>query len=257
MACGEVVEVAVRYIGICWKKISIPCGIKWCDYTFRYPCGIKWCRKWGIPYPCGAKKCTGTIPYPCGFNWCEISIPYFCLKTRKKKRYCYDFSVIHQNCMVVYEKLYGCCGGNEYSWTDICLGWVESYHTNVRKCFETPLKPNGPCQEGNSIPPGGNIPATPLDEGSVAPHPSNSGLTVSPFFQLLDMKLGKCRQCMMLSLFIFVVSWAVFLTFSRLGLIGSTLSFIGWILVIILSIPFVSHMGRLIFLRIKYWRFKI
>ena len=148
MACGSAEEVLERYWAICHKD-------------FNYPCGIKWCKKWGIPYPCGLKYCKGSLPYPCR-------------KTRRKTKYCYDFSVVHESCKVFYAKLYGCCDGKEYEWSSACFGWFGSYHTNKRICFDNPPKEVGKCKEGNSLPPGGEIPGGPIDPGSVAPHPNDS-----------------------------------------------------------------------------------
>jgi hypothetical protein len=75
---------------------------------------------------------------------------------------------------VVYGRLYGCCDGKEYQWSAGCFGWFTAYHTNVDKCFDSPLESNGGCKEGNSIPIGGQIPGGHLDQGDVGIHPDDS-----------------------------------------------------------------------------------
>lgn len=150
MACGEAVEVVETYWSICHAQ-------------FSYPCGIRWCKKWGVPYPCGVRWCSGKLPYPCR-------------KSRAGVRYCFDFSVVHENCKVFRSKLYGCCNGTEYEWSAACFGWFDAYLPQKRVCLKSPPKELGPCREGYSLPPGGSIPGGPLEDGSVAPHPGG-GLT--------------------------------------------------------------------------------
>lgn len=139
--------------------------------------------------------------------WAWI-IPYPCRKARKKTKYCYDFSVVHQSCSVFYEKLHGCCGGQEYEWSAACFGWVSSYLSDVRQCFNAPLTPKGPCTEGGSLPPGGTAPGGPIDPGSVAPHPTSrtSGNSLQ-ITQFLSGKLGVCRRCMAIGLMLAISSW--------------------------------------------------
>lgn len=180
MPCGEARDVHVHYWTTCWQ-------------SFSYPCGIRWCKKWGIPYPCGVKFCRGRFPYPCR-------------KTRIETRYCYDFSVAKGSCKVFYESWYGCCGGQEYSWSDGCLGWFTHYESNYSRCFEEPLKPEGPCKEGNSLPPGGQVPGGPLDEGSVAPHLRDPNY-LKRIVNIIGKRLGICGRCMRWSGALCVAAW--------------------------------------------------
>ena len=73
-------------------------------------------------------------------------------------KWCYNFSVVHENCYAFFAVLYGCEGGREYKWYSGCFGWFDAYYTNKRLCFSDRLEDRGPCGEGESIPPGGTIP---------------------------------------------------------------------------------------------------
>ncbi len=194
MACGQLTTVNQSYIGICYWKFDYPC-LKWCNHTIMLPCGIKWC--W--IFPCGIKWCPTQIKLPC-FKTCKGSIPYFCKKYYKVEKYCYDFSSIGTSCYVFVELLYGCCGGEEYSWTKACFGWVDAFVTGRKVCFDAPLDSLGPCRETYSIPAGGDVPGSYIDEGSVS---IGGGVSSA-----LSSKLGTCRSCIRASFtgFIFFLS---------------------------------------------------
>lgn len=102
-----------------------------------------------------------------------VQIPYPCRKTRQATKYCYEFSVVHENCKVVYSRLWGCCDEREYRWTRACFGWFDVYFTDKHLCFSKPLEALGTCTEGGSIPPGGEIPGGPLEPGDVLPNPDD------------------------------------------------------------------------------------
>ena len=201
MPCGQLTKVNQSYLGICYWKIQYPC-FKWCTYKITYSCGIKWCGFW----PCGFKWCTSNITLPC-IKLCNGSIPYPCIKHRMVDKYCYDFSSIGLSCKVFVEFLYGCCGGKEYSWTNICLGWVSAFVTGRRVCFDSPLESIGSCRELYSIPAGGIIPGGPIDPGSVS---IGGGLSSSssPL-----SKLGTCKTCIRSSF----IGFIFFLTLAILG----------------------------------------
>lgn len=99
------------------------------------------------------------------------SVPYPCRKTREVTKYCYEFSVVHENCKAFYSRLWGCCDGKEFKWSKPCFGWFDAYFTNKYICFSKPLKSIGECSEGGSLPPGGLIPGGPIAPGDVAPNP--------------------------------------------------------------------------------------
>ena len=100
-----------------------------------------------------------------------VTIRYPCRKTHEVTKYCYEFSVVHENCKVFYSRLWGCCDGKEFKWTRACFGWFDVYFTNKHLCFYERLESTGGCTEGGSLPPGGEILGTPLDPGSVGPKP--------------------------------------------------------------------------------------
>jgi hypothetical protein len=212
MPCGYPGDVYEKYLATCYWEFSYPCGIRYCNGSFNYPCGVRWCRKWGIPYPCGVRWCTATYSYPCGFNYCTGRLPYPCIKTRILKGVCFDFVSVHDDCKVLYEKHYGCCGGREYEWSDACLGWVGAWRPRT-ECFAEAPKDIGKCSEGNSIPYGGQAPGGSFDPGSVAPHSSDlrssSGLRYAAI-RRFSSKLGRCRRCIRLTVVLTTLSWASF-----------------------------------------------
>jgi hypothetical protein len=209
MACGQVTDVYERYWSICYWKTKIPCGIKWCQWGIRIPCGIQWCRGWlGIPYPCGIKLCSITIPYPCGVILCDVSIPYPCRKSRKVTKYCYDFTLVKTNCYIFVQTLSGCCGGEKYSWTAACFGFVSTQGGTVMKCFDAPLVPSGDCSD--LLPPG-SLPGGPVDPGSVLAQPSSSALGQGKSKGSNNFnRFGTCLRCMSIALTLFVAVWATY-----------------------------------------------
>lgn len=95
------------------------------------------------------------------WTWCKgwLGIPYPCRKTRTVTKVCYTFSVVHTKCYGVYEVLWGCENGREYRWTGGCFGYFDAYLPGpITRCFDSYLTDKGSCSEGNSIPPGGQIP---------------------------------------------------------------------------------------------------
>ena len=205
MACGEKRDVVERYWATCYYDTSVWCGFDWCSWH--------------------------GFPYPCGNNYCDVSIPYPCRKSRTVVKYCYDFSSFSNNCYGFYETHSGCCDGKEYDWSDGCFGYFTGVFQSGTRCFDEPLKDNGSCREGSSIPRGGTIPGGVLEPGSVSPRTHENPLTVKEsisksssngefltkkqylpasqnkpkieyimmFFGLFLMKLGVCPTCMKLS----------------------------------------------------------
>lgn len=177
MPCGYLCECMQDFWVSCYWKFSYPCGMEWCTWHFAYPCGIKWCKKWRIRYPCGIKWCKGSLPYPCGIIYCKGRMWYPCRKAFPVPMYCYDVAQYHKNCTVVYGKVYICCEGKEYEWTERCFGWHDDwrlYTTPTTKCTYEKLKEHGSCLEGmnHSLPPGGTVPVggdpnSPLSGGRV------------------------------------------------------------------------------------------
>ena len=139
---GYATEVTESYWTVCYKDVSVPCGIKWCSGWL------------GIPYPCGTK-------------WCTVSVPYPCKKYRTVTKYCYSFSSVKDKCWGVYETHYGCENGHEYKWTDKCFGWFTAYRSFVQICFDDPLEDLGPCRGGYSLP-HGDVPHDPQLQDGVA-----------------------------------------------------------------------------------------
>lgn len=237
MPCGYSGDVYEKYLATCYWEFSYPCGLRYCNGSFNYPCGVRWCRKWGIPYPCGVRWCTANYSYACGFTYCTGRMPYPCIKTRVLKGVCYDFVSVQDDCKVVYEKHYGCCGGREYEWSDGCLGWVEGWRPRTQ-CFAEAPEDIGECSEGNSIPFGGEAPGGSFDPGSVAPHPSGLTSSTRSSFKAVRRfasKLGRCRRCIRLSVTLTALSWVAFSVVGAalpLALAFSTLTFahlVAWI----------------------------
>jgi hypothetical protein len=234
MACGYIDEVLEAYWTSCWAEFSYPCGIKWCTATFSYPCGIKWCKKWGIPYPCGIKTCTGTFPYPCDIIWCKGHMWYPCRKWFPTKELCYDFTSVREDCWGFYGRLIGCCDGREYKITRMCFGYLSGvYHTSKKVCGFEVLDDSGPCTEGQSIPPGGNLPVAPpgtvagagsLSSGIVNPNAHDCSDTFSRKGRL-TRKLGSCPKCMRLSALCTIVSWLLYF-----AAISMSFKWLGWVL---------------------------
>lgn len=227
MPCGEEIDTTELYVTICWTTIRTPCGIKYCQTTvgYSYPCGIRWCRgRFGISYPCGILMCTGssTYSYPCGLRWCDLNIPYIWVRRRPVKRYCYDFSSVGGACYFLYEDVYGCCDGQEYNWSAPCLfvttsgsdampGKVDSSARYVRKCFDEPLDPIGPCRQGKSLPDVGDLPGSPVDAGSVSAHSPTGHRYSDDGLSNWGRKLGRCTRCMVASVVLAGLGWLLFL----------------------------------------------
>jgi hypothetical protein len=171
MACEERCKCSRTRLAICHASIPYPCGIRWCQSSFSYPCGIEWCSSWGIPYPCGVEWCNGTISYPCGFDICYASVPYPCIRSVEVDGWCYEFWSIGETCYGFRKKVYGCCEGREYSWWAWCAGYFTDYAALQSVCLTSKPKGTAGCNEGNSVPPGGEVPGGPLDPGRVAPGP--------------------------------------------------------------------------------------
>lgn len=142
-----------------------------------------------------------------------MRVPYPCLKRVPVWKYCYDFTVVHDDCKVAYERHWGCCEGIEYSCTDACLGWFGVYASGNTRCFDEPLSGGGKCSEGNSLPPGGTIPGGTLDPGTVAPHPSGPTLSVrqlpAPDQRVVLTRLGTCGRCFRAAVFLAAAAWTV------------------------------------------------
>lgn len=223
MACGVKRSVLEWSVSTCWVNVPYPCGFVWCSVRLRYPCGVKWCKKWGVRYPCGVKTCSKRIRIACGIRFCRVRVPYPCLIRKLVEKYCYDFSVVHDNCKVLYEKHYGCCDGVEYAWSDACLGWFGIYQSRNTRCFDEPLEGKGPCRTGGSLPSGGEIPGGSLDPGSVAPHPAND-----PTRRLRDAasdpdrglrRIGGCKKCALSAVLLSITAWTLVLLASLVDVI--------------------------------------
>lgn len=258
MACGETVEATELYATICKVIISVPCGIQFCASTLEvtYPCGIRWCKGWfGIHYPCGIRWCHSilTIYYPCGLKWCDLTIRYPCFKSHLVKRYCYDFMHVGGTCYVVVAVTYGCCEGEEYRWVQACLfgavgdkgvstGFPNDQTEYLRKCFDKPQTPIGPCRPGYSLPEGSDLPGGPVDPGSVAPHsPPGSMYIEDEGLTFSGIKFGRCSRCAITSAIIAVAGWALFLTLPSLlstSYLGTTAF---GVLATILTLPIFGH----------------
>lgn len=238
MACGEKRRVLESFwtwctfhwhypcrLRYCTIPVTYPCGMTTCWTTVRVPCGIRWCRKWGIRYPCGVRYCGVPVPYPCpvycttwvtlpcGFEYCRGTGSYPCRRIHEVTKYCYDYSSAIESCTIVANHITFCCGGQEYSDWDTCLGLVSGNYAAGTVCFDETHDPSGPCTD-MSVP--GGAPAGPLDPGSVAPH--GSGLSSATRLRHLAVairsKLGVCAKCMRGAVLISATSWMAVVLFT-------------------------------------------
>jgi hypothetical protein len=107
-----------------------------------------------------------------------------------------------------------CCGGQEYSDWDKCLGLVSGNYGAGTVCFDDAHDPSGPCTD-MSVP--GGAPAEPMDPGSVAPHGSGltSGTGLGYLSVVMRSKLGVCAKCMRGALLISATSWIAVTLFTE------------------------------------------
>jgi hypothetical protein len=111
--------------------------------------------------PNGEFKTTGTwkgCHCPAGRKKEYLDIFKYKAKCIPIRPTCYHFSSEGLHCQAVVETHYGCASDHrEYTWTDGCFGWYETYHLGVERCFDVPLAPTGACREGYSIQKEGHI----------------------------------------------------------------------------------------------------
>lgn len=115
-----------KYLGICKKKVKVPCGIKWCK---KKVWGVK------IKYPCGIKKCKVTIKYPC-------------IKTRQVVKICYDCDYIRMEQWGFITRNYCCEDGVEYGpWTGAAFFKFGEDYSDIpaTHSFDDNLKEVGEC----------------------------------------------------------------------------------------------------------------